>query len=113
MTKLQFDYLSSHLETARRRMIENRHGGVVLTGEDLEETIQNFGEFVRMAKDLESELSRREWNARAQDDLRKLVNEPSAIVLDAMRSPDSNVVGFPCRPRDHGGLRGPDGGGAA
>lgn len=112
MSKLQFDYLSSHLEQARRRMIDNRHGGMVLTGDDLEETIQNFGEFVRMAKDLESELSRREWNARAQEDLRKLVNEPSAIVLEAMREPASNVVGFPARPRN-GGPGGPDGGGAA
>lgn len=108
MTKLQFDYLSSHLEEARRRMIENRHGGVVLTGEDLEETIQNFGAFVKMAKQLENELSRREWNQRAQDDLRRLVNEPSAIVLDAMRSPDSNVVGFPGRPRGKGGPSGGD-----
>ncbi|WP_454288930.1 hypothetical protein [Rhizobium arsenicireducens] len=109
MTKLQFDYLSSHLETAHRRMLENRHGGMVLTGEDLEETIQNFGEFVRMAKYMESELSRREWNHRAQDDLRRLVNEPSAIVLDAMRNPDSNVVGFPGRSRGQGGPSGGDG----
>lgn len=97
--KNQLEYLSSHLETARRRLIDARHGGLVLTGDELEETIQHFGEFVRMAKALEAEISQREWNRRAQQDCVRLVNGPSAAVLAAMRNPDSNVVGFPNRPR--------------
>lgn len=93
MNKLE--YLSDHLEAARRRLADCRHGGVVLTGEDLEETIQTFNDFVRMARDLESEISRREWNRRAEADRLTLVSGQGAVVLNAMRPSDSNVVLFP------------------
>ena len=93
----QLEYLSDHLKAARDRMTDCRHGGLVLTGDELEETIRQFNDFVSMARRLECEISRREWNSRAERDRRALINEQSAAVLEAMRSPASNVFAFPVK----------------
>lgn len=94
----QFDNLSDQLKQARNRLTEHRHGGLVLAGDELEATIAAFGEFVALAKQLETALDRSEWNRKATVDLSQLMNEQSAAVLDAMRSGDSKIVLFSARP---------------
>lgn len=88
----QPETLSDRLKVARNRLTDHRHGGVVLTGDDLEATITGFNEFIRLAKQLETELDRADWNRKANVDLRLLINGQGAVVLDAMRSGDGKVV---------------------
>lgn len=90
--KLQLEYLSDHLKSTRNMFAGFRHGGVILADEELETVIERFNDFISMARKLECELSRREWNARAQQDCRDLVDDHSAAVLEAMRAPGSNVI---------------------
>lgn len=90
-------HLSDQLKQARTRLADSRHGGLVLTGEELEQTIGAFNQFIAAALRMEQELDRLQWNSKAQADLRSLVNGQSAVVLDAMRSGDSKVVLFPNR----------------
>lgn len=90
-------HLSDQLKQTRNRLADSRHGGLVLTGEELEETIACFNQFIAAAKQMEQELDRLQWNSKAQSDLRSLVNGHSAVILDAMRSGDSKVVRFPNR----------------
>lgn len=78
--------LSEQLKAVRDRMDDCRHGGVVLAGDDLEETIRSFNHFVRLARQMEAELSRSHFS---------LAVGQGAVVLNAMRPSDSNVVLFP------------------
>lgn len=79
--------LSEQLLAVRNRMADSRHGGLVLTGEDLEETIGNFTRFARLARELEAELSRSSHFSLAVGQ--------GAVVLNAMRPTGRNVVPFP------------------
>jgi hypothetical protein len=55
---MNFETLSSKLIAAQNRLKDFRHGGLVLTEETLEETIREFGEFARMARQLELDVAR-------------------------------------------------------
>ncbi len=48
--------LSDHLKVTRNRLAEHRHGGLVLTGEDLEDFIRRMTSFVTMSIELEQKL---------------------------------------------------------
>ncbi len=83
--RLQLDYLSDHLKSVRNMFAEARHGGMVLDSESAEQLVQRLDELAGMARRLEQEISRREWNDRAVAERLGLVNEQSAAVLAAMR----------------------------
>ena len=103
--KQDFDTLSAQLTAARNRMAQHRHGGIVLSGDELEETIRSFTDFAAQARQIESQLSQTVRLRRAAVDCRVLVNGRGAAVLAAFRGETSNVVPF--LPRS------PDGGDAA
>ncbi|QND45229.1 hypothetical protein HB780_05595 (plasmid) [Rhizobium lusitanum] len=95
------EYLSDQLIATRNRLAEFRHGGIFLNDEELEGFIKRFDRFTEIARKLEAEISRREWNDRAARD---------GKVLDIDELPiGSNVVAFPGRAPDHR----PTGGNAA
>ena len=83
--RLKLDYLSDHLKSVRNIFAEARHGGMVLDSENAEQLVQRLDELAGMARRLEQEISRREWNDRAAADRLALINEQSAAVLSAMR----------------------------
>lgn len=99
----QFEKLSEQLAQARSRLADHRHGGVVLSGEEVEEIVQNFGAFVRQAREIESQLSEADRIRRAGTDCRVLVNGRGAAVLAAFRGENTNVVAFPRRMPGSGG----------
>jgi hypothetical protein len=78
-----------------RWLAEARHGGVVLTGDQLEGVIQEVDTLLQHSLDLEGALSVR--NRRAAEDRAKLMTPGSVVVLEAFRA-NSNVVTFPGRP---------------
>ncbi|MGE6739753.1 hypothetical protein ACQKGC_05705 [Allorhizobium pseudoryzae] len=84
--------LSEQLQAAHDRLADQRHGGVILAGDDLEETIQSFRRFARLARSLETKLSESERLQRTGFDCRVLVNGRGAAVLSAFRGETSNVV---------------------
>ena len=90
-TKL--DYLSEHLKATRSRLADLRHGGLVLTGDELEGFIKRFDYFAEMAIALETALSAVEWNRRAVVERAELLTPNAIVMLEAMR-PESNVVYF-------------------
>ncbi len=65
---------------------------MVLTGDDLEETIQSFRRFAKLARSLETKLSESDRLQRTGFDCRVLVNGRGAAVLSAFRGEASNVV---------------------
>lgn len=83
--RLKLDYLSDHLKSVRNLFADARHGGMVLDSESAEQLVQRLDELAGMARRLEQEISRREWNDRAAADRLALINERSAAVLAAMR----------------------------
>lgn len=106
---MKLDYVSDHLKAVSSHLKEFRHGGIVLSGEELECFIDRIDSMASMAVDLENALSCTEWNRRAIADMVAAQSEQSTAVMIAMRSEDSNVVAFPSRPRG----RQVDGGDAA
>lgn len=82
----RLETLSAELLAVRNRMAESRHGGLVLTGDELEETICAFGRFARLARQMEAELARSHFS---------LAVGQGAVVLNAMRPTGSNVIAFP------------------
>jgi hypothetical protein len=101
MSNRKLDYLSDHLIATRNRLADFRHGGVYLNDEELEGFIKRFDEFIDTARNLESEISCREWNDRAARD-RQISEDGGAPI-------GGNVVAFPGRAPDHR----PTGGNAA
>lgn len=96
--------VTARLTALKIGLEENRHGGLLLTGDELEAFIREIGELRDLTRQLENE------RLRFVDvvDLRSLVDDTSAKVLDAMRAPDSNirlfpVVGRPVSRSFHGG----------
>ena len=94
-----FEKLSDMLLQARNRLADARHGGMVLAGDHLEETISAFSQFARMARTMELQLSETSRLERAALDCRVLVNGRGAAVLAAFRGEESNVVPFIRRPQ--------------
>lgn len=97
----EFEKLSDALQAARDRMADLRHGGIVLTGEDLEETIRNFSRFAALARSMEERLTESDRLQKAGISCRVLVNGRGAAVLSAFRGDKSNVVPFIRRPAPH------------
>ncbi|MGO7903627.1 hypothetical protein AB9E09_03015 [Rhizobium leguminosarum] len=93
----QLHYVSDRLRKMSRWLAEARHGGVVLTGDQLEGVIQEVDTLLQHSLDLECALSVDGWNRRAAEDRAKLMTPGSVVVLEAFRA-NSNVVTFPGRP---------------
>lgn len=94
--------LSDALKAARDRMADSRHGGIVLTGEELEETIRNFSHFVALARSMETRLADTTRLQQVTVTCRVLINGRGAAVLSAIRGGHSNVVPFIRRPAPQG-----------
>ena len=92
MPALKLEYLSEHLRATRNKLAEFRHGGVVLTSDQVEAFVGRFDQFLEMARALECEVSRREWNDRAARDPK---------LHDGAVPIGGNVVAFPGRSPDH------------
>ena len=97
----EFEKLSDALKAARDRMADFRQGGIVLTGEELEETIHNFSRFAAQARSMEARLIESDRLQQAGISCRVLVNGRGAAVLSAFRGEKSNVVPFIRRPSAH------------
>lgn len=98
--RLQLGYLSDDLKSIRNMFAEFRHGGISLGSESVEALVQRLDELGTLARRLEHEISRREWNDRAAAERLGLVNDKSAAVLAAMRDVgrpqgDGVVIPFP------------------
>ncbi|MGW9946963.1 hypothetical protein J2W92_002300 [Rhizobium leguminosarum] len=93
----QLHYVSDRLRKMSRWLSEARHGGVVLSGDQLEGVIQEVDTLLQHSLDLEGALSADVWNRRAAQDRAKMMTPGSVVILEAFRS-NSNVVTFPGRP---------------
>lgn len=96
--KSQLDYLSDHLKRTRRDLDDARHGGLVLTGDELEAFIDAFDGFISLSIALENEVSKTWWNQRAAADRRAVTALHDLAVAQATGTPNTNVVVFPSRP---------------
>ena len=94
----KLDYLSDHLKVTRRKLSDARHGGIVLTGEELEAFIGEFDRFISLSIALENEVSKTWWNQRAAAERRTIADLHNIVVAQAVGAPDSNIVAFPTRP---------------
>ncbi|MGY5789086.1 hypothetical protein ACXHXM_02145 len=102
--KVKLEYLSSHLKTLRRKLDDARHGGLVLTGDQLDAFIGEVDGFIDMSRALEECISSTEWNRRAAADRAQLMTPAATVVLEMMR-PNTNIVAFP-KPHPHSPLGG-------
>lgn len=93
----QLHYVSDRLRKMRGWLSEARHGGVVLTGDQLEGVIQEVDTLLQHSLYLEGALDADTWNRRAAEDRAKLMTPGSVVILEAFRN-NSNVVTFPGRP---------------
>ncbi len=87
--------LSESLRVTRSRFSDYRHGGVVLSSEEVEEFVQRLEAFVKTAEALEEAVAALQLVSTEQ--LTKTVSPASAQILHLMR-PGTNVVPFPGNP---------------
>lgn len=91
----RFDYLSDRLRDTRNRIAEHRHGGVVMSSEEVELLVKRLDGYAEMAFAMETQLNDMQLLNSAE--LNKLVPPASATILHLMR-PGTNVVPFPRSP---------------
>ncbi|MCZ7469026.1 hypothetical protein M0412_15175 [Agrobacterium sp. O3.4] len=91
----QPNLLSDRLRETRNLIADYRHGGVVLSSEQVELLVQCLDGCAETARDLE--IFVRDFQLVSRDALDRLVPPASATVLHMMR-PGTNVVPFPRSP---------------
>lgn len=88
--------LSDRLRKERAKFAEFRHGGVVMSSEDVENLVQHFHCYVEAAEAMETALAALRPIDPAE--IRQMVQPHSATILQMMRPGTTNVVPFPGKP---------------